>query len=186
MAVPMRAKWKVCLIGSTSVGKTSLVRRFVVDAFDDRYMTTLGTKVSKKSLALAFPGAAGPMIVDLSIWDIMGQHSLMELLKDAYFSGAHGILAVADLTRRSTLDDLYTWVQSVERTAGPVPRVVAVNKADLAERAAFSRADVAASASAAGCEVVYTSAKTGEGVENAFLVLAHAVARRRIPTAMVR
>lgn len=179
MAVPARVKWKICLIGATAVGKTSLIRRFVVDDFDDKYMTTLGTKVSKKAVAVTVPGVPAPVAVDLAIWDIMGQHSLMELLKDAYFNGAHGILAVADLTRRSTLDDLYSWVRSVERVAGPVPRVVAVNKSDLEDRAAFGPADVAASTSAAGCPVVFTSAKTGEHVEDAFHALADAVARRR-------
>lgn len=186
MPAPLRAKWKICLIGATAVGKTSLVRRFVVDEFDDKYMTTLGTKVSKKSLAVAVPGVREALDVDLAIWDIMGQHSLMELLKDAYFNGAHGILAVADLTRRSTLDDLFSWVRSVEQVAGPVPRLVAVNKADLADRAQFGPQDVAASAAAAGCEVVYTSAKTGEHVEDAFLALARGVALRRIATASAR
>ena len=129
---PAILKAKVCLVGENAVGKTSLVRRYVLDQFDDRYITTLGAQVMKKEVRLEDPKLGGPMIVDLTTWDVMGQPSFRELLREAYFSGAQGILAVVDLTRRETLDNLPPWIEAVVRTVGPVPLVVAANKADLA------------------------------------------------------
>ncbi len=64
-------KAKICLIGEAAVGKTSLIRRYVEDAFDDKYISTLGAKVSKKELVLDSP--SGPLNVDMTIWDIMGE-----------------------------------------------------------------------------------------------------------------
>src|SRR2546430_10752896 len=102
-----RMKVKVCLIGEAAVGKTSLIRRFVLDNFDDKYIQTLGTKVSKKELASPSPDGTGDLKIDMTIWDIMGQKGFRELLKEAYFYGARGIIAVCDVTRRETLYDRY-------------------------------------------------------------------------------
>src|SRR5712691_8911159 len=88
-----RMKVKVCLIGEAAVGKTSLIRRFVLDNFDDKYIQTLGTKVSKKELVSPSPDASGELKIDMTIWDIMGQKGFRELLKEAYFYGAREILA---------------------------------------------------------------------------------------------
>ena len=41
---------KVALVGDSSVGKTSLIRRFVIDVFDDKYIATIGAKVSKRDI----------------------------------------------------------------------------------------------------------------------------------------
>lgn len=169
-------KTKICLIGDHAVGKTSLIRRFVADTFDDRYLMTLGTKVSKKVVDLALPRQNLAVRVDMGIWDIMGQHGLLNLLNEAYFTGANGILAVLDLTRRSTLETFGVWIRSVEKVAGRIPALIAVNKYDLAPRAEFALAEVEQIAAAQGCDFLTTSAKTGENVENAFQHLAILVA----------
>ena len=74
---------KVCLLGDGAVGKTSLVHRFVYDVFDDKYIMSFGTKVSKKTVELA------DARVDLMIWDILGQKT-HESLHSAYYRGAVG------------------------------------------------------------------------------------------------
>ena len=63
-------KSKICLIGESSVGKTSLIRRFVLDLFDSHYISTIGTKVTKKELKLSLKNKDVKM--DMTIWDIMG------------------------------------------------------------------------------------------------------------------
>ncbi len=78
----------------------------------------------------------------MTIWDIIGRPGFRELLLDAYFYGARGILAVVDLTQRTTLIDLVGWIDSVVRVVGPVPTLVAVNKADLADRADFGTKEI--------------------------------------------
>src|SRR5436309_15350406 len=97
-------KAKACLVGDIGVGKTSLIRRFVLDTFDDRYIATIGTKVTKKSVPCTWRGA--PATMDLVIWDIMGEKGFRELLKETYLHGAQAIFAVGDFTGTDTLEDL--------------------------------------------------------------------------------
>src|SRR5437870_3108450 len=110
MTKTKRLKSKVCLVGEKAVGKTSLIRRYVIDMFDEQYLTTIGTRVTKKELRLPMLGHDLVVDLDMTIWDIMGEKGFRELLKDAYFYGTNGVLAVADLSRRRTLDDLDDWV----------------------------------------------------------------------------
>ncbi len=168
-------KAKVCLVGDSGVGKTSLVRRYVLDQFDDRYISTLGAKVTKKEIRFDDPRGGGPVVVDFTIWDIMGQPSFRDLLREAYFRDAQAVLVVADVTRRETLDHLPAWIDAVVRTVGSVPVIVAVNKADLTADAAYGPADAVHTAEPFGADVFVTSAKTGDNVETAFRRLASRV-----------
>ncbi len=179
VAPPGQMKAKVCLVGEAAVGKTSLVRRFVLDEFNDRYVTTLGAKVSKKEMAFDVGERRAQM--DMTIWDIMGEKGFRDLLKDAYFSGARGILAVCDLTRYSTLKELDEWVTSVFRVAGGMPVVYAVNKVDLGDEVLllYGEKEIAEHARAFNAPWFRTSAKTGEGVEAAFRALGEALAARK-------
>ena len=175
-----RVKSKICLVGEKAVGKTSLVRRFVMNMFDEQYVTTIGTRVSKKEVHISMPDLAQSVQVDLMIWDIMGEKGFRELLKDAFFYGANGILAVADLTRRRTLDDLDDWIDSVEQVVGKVPILIVVNKVDLTSNARFQERDVAQFAKAYGAEFFLTSAKTGDQVETAFARLGALVVEHQL------
>jgi len=176
-----RMKAKVCLVGEAAVGKTSMVRRFVLDEFDDRYVTTLGAKVSKKELALEFTVEDRTVHMDMTVWDIMGEKGFRELLKDAYFQGARGILGVCDLTRYSTLKELDDWVTSVFRVVGEIPVVYAVNKHDLKDEVMilYGEKEIGQSAKAFAAPWMYTSAKSGENVESAFRALGEKIAAAR-------
>jgi len=173
-------KAKVCLVGDLAVGKTSLIRRFVLDAFEDRYQTTLGAKVTKKVLQIPVPDQDVEARMDLTIWDIMGQPGFQELLREAYFYGARGVLAVADLTRRSTLIDLSGWIDGVEKVVGRVPVLIAINKADLEDHADYGEKEIRGIAEAYDADFVRTSAKSGAGVEEAFQRLGAVVAQRQL------
>jgi len=167
-------KAKICLVGEHAVGKTSLIRRYVLDEFDDRYIVTLGAKVSKKEMTLERTGEA-PIQMDMTIWDIMGSKGFRELLREAYFHGAQGILAVCDLTRLDTLEDLDSWVESVFKTVGEVPVVFAINKADLKDQAAFGEDQVKQATEAFDAPFFYSSAKTGDNVEALFRALGETI-----------
>jgi small GTP-binding protein len=179
MAELQRIKTKVCLVGEAAVGKTSLIRRFVQDEFDDRYITTLGAKVSKREIV--FPISARQEIqMDITVWDIMGEKGFRDLLKEAFFHGAKGVLAVADLTRYSTLKELDDWVESVFKVVGEIPVVYAINKVDLKEEVMILYGDkeIGEAARAFGAPYYYTSAKTGENVESLFKRLGTMVLQR--------
>ncbi len=169
---------KVCLVGEAAVGKTSLIRRFVIDAFDDAYVQTIGTKIYKRAMTVAARGATYD--VDMMIWDIMGQMGFRELLKDAYFYGAHGVFAVADLTRRETFADLGPWIVGVREVAGNVPVALLANKADAWDRGLIRESDVAGAAERYGAPRYATSARTGENVARAFQDLADRIAAARL------
>jgi len=161
-------KAKVCLVGEAAVGKTSLIRRFVLDEYDDRYETTLGAKVTKKELHIPIKEKRLEVQLDMTIWDVMGDETFRELLRKAYFAGSRGVLAVADLTRRSTLDGVSGWIDAVGKVVMRVPVLIAVNKADLEANAEFSQDEIRKVAEGCGAEFLMTSAKTGAGVERAF------------------
>jgi len=170
VASVQRIKTKVCLVGEAAVGKTSLVRRYVHDEFDDRYITTLGAKVSKREET--FPGTEGRPTyrMDMTLWDVMGDKGFRQLLQEAYFHGARGILAVADLTRYSTLKELDDWVKSVFAVVGEIPVVYAINKSDLKDEVAILYGDreIEQAARAFNAPYLFTSARTGERVEEVF------------------
>jgi len=175
-----RMKMKICLVGEAAVGKTSLIRRFVLDDFDDRYIQTLGTKVSKKELIIPYPGDNSELKIDMTIWDIMGQKGFRELLKEAYFYGAKGILAVCDVTRRYTLDDLDDWIEGVYSVTGKIPILYMANKIDLKERMEMGEEELVQATKAYDAPFYMTSAKTGENVEIAFQNLAERIAKERL------
>lgn len=179
MADLQRMKVKACLVGEAAVGKTSLIRRFVQDEFDDRYITTLGAKVSKRQVQFELPGK-NQMQMDITIWDIMGEKGFRDLLKEAFFHGARGVIAVADLTRYSTLKELDDWVQGVFKVVGEVPVVYAINKVDLKDEIMILYGDKEISEAARAFQAphYYTSAKTGENVEAIFRRLGTMVLQR--------
>jgi small GTP-binding protein len=183
MPIEKHIKVKIALVGDKAVGKTSLIRRFVTDQFDDRYLLTLGTKVMRKVVPVPFAARELLVNVDMAIWDIMGQVGFREITKDAYFFGASGALAVIDLTRRDTLEGLEDWIAAVESVAGKVPVVLAVNKKDLVDEAAYRAEDIQAVANRIGCPHLMTSAKTGENVEVVFRALGARVAQRQLQIA---
>ncbi len=129
-----RMKAKICTVGEEAVGKTSLIRRFAADKFDGEYIRTIGTLISKKTVSVEDPMGRS-LEVDAVLWDIMGRQGFMDLLKDAYFYKAHGVLAVCDITRAHTLEALEGWLQGVYNATGPLPVVVLANKWDLQEQA---------------------------------------------------
>ncbi len=163
-----KVKTKICLIGEKAVGKTSLIRRYVMNMFDDRYITTIGTRVSKKEVVVQKPEHGLEAKIDMTIWDIMGEKGFRELLKEAYFYGANGILAVADITREKTLHDLDDWIDSTLKVAGKIPILIAINKTDLDEAVRVGDKEVAQLARAFNSPFIYTSAKTSENVDDAF------------------
>jgi len=169
-------KVKVCFIGDAGVGKTSLIKRFVLDVFDDRYIATIGTKVTKKIVDVQ--GPAGQAKVMMLIWDIMGQKGFRELLREAYFFGAHGAIAVCDMTNRETVEELRYWIKALTDVAGDVPIVFAGNKADLENERVVKEDDLKDLAGKYKAQAFVTSAKTGQNVEAAFKALALAISEK--------
>lgn len=164
---------KICMLGSFAVGKTSLVAQFLTRGFSEKYHTTVGVKIDKKTLEVA----GDP--VDLILWDIQGEDSSQQLYL-SYLRGLSGYLLVIDGTRRSTLATAIGIQANVTTLLGPqVPFVVLVNKQDLAAEWEVQESDLQELA-ARSWHVAKTSAKTGEEVERAFLHLATQILPRNL------
>jgi small GTP-binding protein len=164
-------KLKVCLIGDVGVGKTSLIRRYVLDVFDDKYIATIGTKVTKKEIEVKDPRTGAPQKIMLLVWDIMGQPSFREVLREAYFYGAEGALAVCDVTSKESLGELRYWVKAMSATTGKIPIVFLGNKCDLRDETRVPYQDLDVFAKKHDSPALLTSAKTGYNVEQAFITL---------------
>lgn len=161
---------KVCLGGEARVGKSSLVRRFVLNQFREAYVTTLGTNVLKHPFRVRDPATGVEEDVQLVLWDIMGDRTIRDLLREAFFSGASGLLAVCDVTRRETATALGDWVKAARGVAGTIPATVVANKIDLP--AVVPHEALEDLAVGVGAPILFTSAKTGDGVVQAFEDLA--------------
>ena len=150
---------KICLLGDGEVGKTSLIRRYVLDIFDDQYIQTFGAKVSKKVLELE------EVNLTLMIWDVLGQKT-QKALHSTYYAGANGALLVCDMTRPETLSHLENWAADLREVAGDIPIIVVGNKSDLEMH--MDRLELERLAGGLGATAVLTSALTGENVQEAF------------------
>ena len=177
-----KVKAKICLVGEAAVGKTSLIRRYVLDDFDDKYITTLGAKVSKKKMEFDVPNNGMRIGMDLTIWDIMGEKGFRDLVKEAFFVGTRGVLAVCDITRYDTLKELDDWVQSVFKVVGNIPVIFAVNKVDLKDEVLLMYGDTELDQASRAFDAtyLYTSAKTGENVEEAFRLMGEKIVESSI------
>jgi small GTP-binding protein len=173
---------KICMVGEEGVGKTSLIRRFVTSQFDEKYLRTVGTMVSKKVVQLGSIDGTD-YALHMLVWDIMGRLDFMSLYKEAYFSRARGILAVCDLTRPETLDALGDWIEGIHTTVGAnAPVFVLANKKDMTDHVRLEDDAILAFCELHSAPYLLTSARTGENVEVAFTKLAEMAVRSRFAT----
>ena len=158
---------KICMLGGFAVGKTSLVSRFVRSIFSEKYLSTVGVKIDKKQVSV------DGRDVTLMLWDVNGQDDF-QLVQPSHLRGMSGYLLVVDGTRRATLETAVQLQQKATETVGPCPFLLLLNKSDLGpfweidEGTFFKLAEQ-------GWRIVRTSAKSGDGVEEAFEKLARAM-----------
>lgn len=179
--MPNTIKKNIILLGDGAVGKTSLIRRYVIDEFSDDYITTIGTKVTKKEIYLE----EEKTLMTMMMWDIIGQKGF-RYTQSLSARGMSGALLVSDLTRKETLESLKSyWIPLVIRIAGPIPMIFLGNKADLKDELQFGLEDIeslAAECEAFGStnECFLTSAKTGNNVEKTFFKMAEYIRITRV------
>lgn len=159
MAMSMDQK-KLCMIGTSGVGKTSLVSKFVHSMFSDNYLTTVGVKIDRKIVHVD-----GEEVM-LMIWDLQGDDDYQRL-QMSYLRGTGEYFLVADGTRPVTLEMAAELQERVSTVIGPVPFVFLINKADLATQWKVTDERIATLV-AKGWSPILTSAKGGVGVEEAF------------------
>lgn len=157
---------KICMVGVFGTGKTCMVQRYVHSIFSTKYLSTVGVKIDKK------PVQVGDQAVTLMLWDLEGRDATIDVNPN-YIRGAHGLIYVADGTRKDTVEQGLALREMVSKSLGPIPSVMTFNKSDLTDQWQLGAADEKRVA-AEGLHLIRTSAKTGEGVEATFQWLAQA------------
>ena len=154
----MKLSKKVTIIGPFGVGKTSLFRRYIDDAFSDDYKSTLGVQIQKKVISL-------PNGVELSLilWDTEGHMEISEG-RSAYLMGSHAFVYVFDLTRIDTYENINTQLEFLKKNFPNTPVKIVGNKLDTVFK-------TKATETLKEHNVIFdylTSAKTGAHVEDLF------------------
>ena len=119
-------KKKMCMLGASGVGKTSLVARFVRSLFSEKYLTTVGVKVDKKTVV------ANGVECDLMVWDLAGEDEFVTV-QMSYLRNTHGYLLVVDGTRRETLATAIALHGRACDGVSAIPFLLLLNKSDLAD-----------------------------------------------------
>lgn len=162
---------KIVLIGDPAVGKTSLVRRFTQNSFDDKYIASIGVKVSKRSMEFNIAGQT--IRLDMMIFDVLGQHDFHRLRR-MYVDGADGAMLVCDLSRLDTIESIESfWYPEMEKIVGKIPMIVMGNKCDIADEKSDGAALLRTVSGILMLPTQLCSAKSGADVEEAFSKLGH-------------
>lgn len=157
-------KKKICLLGYYAVGKTSLARRFVDETFSEKYLTTIGVKIDKKEVVIDNNS------IQLLIWDIHGEDRFQKVQK-SYLIGTAGYLLVIDATRTESVDIMFQLKKMAEESLKNAPFLVLINKSDLIDEIIVTP-ETLIELGINKNQILTTSAKTGENVEDAFRLLA--------------
>lgn len=172
--MPGDYKWKIVMLGDFAVGKTSLVRRFVYDEFSDSYLTTVGVKVTKKEIL------TDDSTISLLLWDIAGSDRFASITTE-YLRGASGGIIVADITRESSVENIRSHIDMILSVNPAAGVVVALNKLDLVkksdEKLVYLKSDEFRNSLGGEPPVYFTSAMSGENVEELFLSIAERISK---------
>ncbi|KYQ88373.1 Rab GTPase [Tieghemostelium lacteum] len=162
-------QYKVLLIGDSDVGKTSIVKRFSDDAFDEDILCTIGVEFKMKVVNV------DDKDVTLCIWDTAGQEKFRALIS-SYYRGAHGIILTYDVTKRDSFNNLQYWLNEIETfsTRPNVVKLLVANKIDKENRE-VSREEGEEFAKKKAMFFIECSAKTKIGIQQAFEELAHKI-----------
>ena len=163
----LRFKFKVVICGDHGVGKTSLLRRFVENKFDKDYLTTLGANILSKEYVTPKGN-----IIELMLWDVAGQ-VVFKNARAKFYQGAEGAVVVYDVTRPTSLSNLYEWLVELQGT--PLKSMICVgNKVDLEK--AVSTEEGKKFADEQNMHFIETSALSNTNVSEAFKILAMNIA----------
>jgi len=157
---------KIVLLGDQSVGKTSLITRFMYDTFDNTYQATIGIDFLSKTMYL------DDRTVRLQLWDTAGQERFRSLIP-SYIRDSSVAIIVFDITNRNSYMNTTKWIDDVRSERGNDVIIVLVgNKADLSDKRQVTNEEATAQAKELGIMFMETSAKAGHNVKSLFKQIA--------------
>ncbi|EAU88826.2 ryh1 [Coprinopsis cinerea okayama7 len=163
-APPKRTK--IVLLGDQSVGKTSLITRFMYDTFDNTYQATIGIDFLSKTMYLE------DRTVRLQLWDTAGQERFRSLIP-SYIRDSSVAIVVFDITNRQSFLSTTKWIDDVRSERGNDVIIVLVgNKADLSDKRQVTVEEATTKATQLNIMFMETSAKAGHNVKSLFKKIA--------------
>ena len=167
--------FKLLLIGNSSVGKSSLLFRFVENVWDDNFVPTIGVDFVNKIFIILIQKLKTLEVngkkVKLQIWDTAGQERFKNITA-SYYRGGNGVLVVYDITDRDSFENLNSWLIEIEKNANKnVYKLLIGNKSDLEEKRKVTYQEGKDFATSNGMQFMETSAKTASKVQEAFELL---------------
>ena len=157
-------RFKLIVLGDPSVGKTTLINRFVTNQFHSEYKPTLGISITNQEYFLQ---GFEDQILNFMIWDLAGQ-KFFQRVRKAYYRGANAVFITYDITDHKTFESVNGWLKDVRDVLPDVPVILLGNKIDLEESRMVSPKDGSELASSLKCSFMESSAKSGENVRDAF------------------
>ena len=166
--------FKLLLIGNSSVGKSSLLVRFVDDIWEENFVPTIGVDFKLKTLEI------DGKKVKLQIWDTAGQERFKNITA-SYYRGGNGVLVVYDITDRDSFNNLNSWLIEIEKNANKnVFKLLIGNKNDLESERKVSYNEGKEFADSNGMQFIETSAKTSDKVYDAFKLLTNEIIKNNL------
>eukprot|EP00755_Sulcionema_specki_P008141 Sspe_Gene.5812::Locus_1934_Transcript_1_1_Confidence_1.000_Length_854::g.5812::m.5812/K07890/RAB21; Ras-related protein Rab-21 len=171
----MADKYKIVLLGEGRVGKTSLVRRYTLDEFSENQKSTVQANMyTTKKLQI------DDRSVSIAVWDTAGQDRF-HALGPIYYRESHGALLVYDITDADTFEKVKTWVRELRSVVGDDIRLLVLgNKFDMVSKRQVDESTALAYCKELDATHMYTSAKTGKNVNEAFLELTKQMVHQRL------
>ncbi len=166
-------KFRIVLLGEATVGKTSLLRRYTENVFDEEYKQTIGTTFATKDVDTS-DSEGNVRKVRLSIWDMGGQSTYRELRRQ-YMKGASAAIIVYDVTKPETFMAMNNWFESFREVSPEAPVVISANKIDLADQRMVPQEPGLMLRDWFQAEYYETSAKDGTAVTDIFTKCAEIV-----------
>jgi len=165
-------KISLVVIGDTGVGKSCLLLQFVDRRFSSVHDLTIGVDFGSRIIDI------NNEKIKLQIWDTAGQESFRSIAR-SYYRDAAGCLLVFDVTRKESFNHLEKWLQETRQFANPNIAITIVgNKADLSAKRAVRYEEANNFATEMGLTYVEASAKSADGVDEAFRITATAILDR--------
>ncbi|XP_051796573.1 ras-related protein Rab-8B-like isoform X1 [Acanthochromis polyacanthus] len=155
---------KLLLLGSTAVGKSSLLIRFTEDVFKISQHPTIGANYHNRMIEI------DGKKIKLQIWDTASAELFRRVIH-MYLRSVNGIVLVYDVTNRSSFNNTSKWICDIEEPLPNVEKIILGNKCDMNDRREVSREEVEKIAMDYGIKFLETSAKSGINVEEAFFTL---------------
>jgi Ras-related protein Rab-1A len=166
--------FKLLLIGNSSVGKSSLLVRFVDDVWEENFVPTIGVDFKLKTLDV------NGKKVKLQIWDTAGQERFKNITA-SYYRGGNGVLVVYDITDRDSFTNLTSWLIEIEKNANKnVFKLLIGNKNDLESERKVTTEEGKEFADSNGMKFIETSAKTADKVYEAFELLTKEIIKNNL------